>query len=56
MTGVGIIEPLLWCLKATDVGILALDYVFDKLAHHGKSFKTILLRHVLIKSRYVVKS
>ncbi|KAG1859712.1 hypothetical protein F4604DRAFT_1792667, partial [Suillus subluteus] len=51
MVGVGIIEPLLWCLKATDVDILALDDVLGKIARHSESFKaTCLVKIMLMKT------
>jgi hypothetical protein len=40
MVGAGIIEPLLWCLKAPGVDIGALHDVLEKIAHYGESFKT----------------
>jgi hypothetical protein len=48
MTGVGIIDPLLWCLKSTDVDVWALNDVLKQVACHGESFKTTLLRTVLM--------
>jgi hypothetical protein len=50
MTGVGVIDPLLWCLKATDVDIWALNDVLKQIACHGESFKTTPLRHVLMNT------
>jgi hypothetical protein len=43
MVGVGIIEPLLWCLKATDVDIGALNDVLEKIACH-ESLRSEIIR------------
>lgn len=42
MVGAEIIGPLLWCLKATDVDIEALNDVLRKIAPDGESSKTTL--------------
>jgi hypothetical protein len=45
MIGVGLIEPLLWCLKARDVDNRALNDVLEKIARHGESYKTPFAQH-----------
>jgi hypothetical protein len=42
MVGVGIMEPLLWCLKATDVDIGALKDVLEKIACHESLLSEII--------------
>lgn len=56
MAGVGLIDPLLWCLKATDVDIEALNEVLKQIACHGESFKTTPLRYVLMNTPELLRS
>ncbi|KAG1740620.1 hypothetical protein EDB19DRAFT_762938 [Suillus lakei] len=56
MVGVGMIEPLLLCLKGTHVDIKALNNVLQKITRHGESFKTIPLRNMLTENLRVVTS
>jgi hypothetical protein len=45
MTDVGLIEPLLWCLKARDVDNRALSEVLEKIARHSESYKAPFAQH-----------
>ncbi|KAG1816716.1 armadillo-type protein [Suillus subaureus] len=60
MVGVGIIEPLLWCLKATGVNILALNDVLAKIARHellrGEIIKNDKILAEMLSSHYPVEA
>ncbi|KAG1835413.1 hypothetical protein DFJ58DRAFT_735524 [Suillus subalutaceus] len=60
MVGVGIIEPLLWCLKATDVDILALNDILEKIARHeslrGEIIKNDTILAEMLSSHYPVEA
>ncbi|KAG1773355.1 hypothetical protein EV702DRAFT_1130409, partial [Suillus placidus] len=59
MVDVGIIEPLLFCLKATDVDIRALDDVLEKIAPHellrGEIMKNDKVLAEMLSSHYPVE-
>ncbi|KAG2357748.1 hypothetical protein BDR07DRAFT_350028 [Suillus spraguei] len=48
MTGVGIMVPLLWCLKATDVDIQALNDVLAKIASDDLLRREIVENHKIL--------